>query len=197
MEEPAIHAAAVKQPHSAGVAIGQNGFRAELAGYREQAFGNGVQRIVPRDALEASRALGAYAALGREQPLGVILAFQILRHFAAEESARHGMVRIAAQSGGMVVLNCDQKRAAVRAIQGTHRMSDFSHFQRLYRGWLDGLAGLARGPPYLASEESATFHPYRFRGRRFTGDPAGSSSTALRLLDRSVSEAVVCLSEVT
>ena len=143
VEEAAVHAAAVEQAHGAGVAVGQDGFGAELVRDRAQAFGDGVERFVPGDALEASRALGAHAALRIEQPLRVIFALEILRHFAAEEAARYGVVRIAAQTGGMVVLHGDQERAAVRAIQRTHGMTDFGHFQRLYRGQEHGYRSIA------------------------------------------------------
>src|ERR1019366_9130477 len=92
----------------------------------------------PRDTLEASRALGPHAALWKEQSLRVILAFQILRHFAAQKAARHRVLRIAAQSGGVTVLDGHHQRAAVRTVQGAHGVANFGHATRLYRGWCWG-----------------------------------------------------------
>ena len=98
------------------------------AGHRAQACGDGVQRLVPGDALEAAFALGADAPLRIQQPVGVILALQVLRHFAAQKAARHRMLRIAAQLGGAAVFDVDQQGAAVRTIQRAHGVTDFGHF---------------------------------------------------------------------
>ena len=96
-----------------------------------QARGDGVERLVPGDALEAAFAFGADAPLGIEQAVGRVFALEVLRHFAAQKAARDGMVGIAAQPGGAVVFHGDQEGAAVRAVQRAHGMADFGHFQRL------------------------------------------------------------------
>ena len=85
-----------------------------------EAGGDGVQRLIPADALEAAFALGAHAALRIEQAPGGIFALQVLRHFAAEEAARDGMFGIAAQPGAAPVFHGDQNGAAVRTVQRAH-----------------------------------------------------------------------------
>ena len=78
-------------------------------------------------------AFGTDAALGIEQALGMIFAFQILRHFAAEETSRHRVGGIAAQFGAAAVFHRDNQRTAVRAIQRTHGVANFGHLRSVYR----------------------------------------------------------------
>ena len=129
VKETAIHAGVVEQPHGPGVAIGQDGFGAELGGDGLEARGDGVQRIIPGDALEAAFAFGADAALRIEQALGVILALQILRHFAAEKAAGDGVGRIAAQFRAAAVFHRDHERTAIGAIERTHGVTGFGHLR--------------------------------------------------------------------
>src|SRR4029077_1316280 len=84
-----------------------------------------VQRFVPGNALESSLAFGADALLRIKQAVGRVLAIQIPRHLAAQESARDRMIGIAAQTGGASVVDIDQQRAGVWAIESTHRRRDF------------------------------------------------------------------------
>ncbi len=97
MEEAAVHAGAIQQAHRSGVAVGQDGFGPEFVGHRLQALGDGVERLVPGDPLEAAFAFGADALLRIQQPVGMILAFEILRDFAAKKAASYRVVRVAAQ----------------------------------------------------------------------------------------------------
>ena len=57
----------------------------------------------------------------------MILAFEITRDLAAEKSARDRMRRVAAQLRAMAVLDIDEQRAGVGAIERTHGVAGFGH----------------------------------------------------------------------
>ncbi len=92
-----------------------------------QARGDGVERLVPGDAFEAAFALGADAPLRIEQAVGMILALEVVRHFAAQESARDRMRRVAAQLRAAAVFDIDQQGAGVGAIERAHGVAGFGH----------------------------------------------------------------------
>ena len=89
--------------------------------------GDGIERLVPGDALEAAFAFGAHAALRVEQAAGRVFALQVLRHLAAQKTARHGMRRVAAQLGAASVFDRDQQGTAVRAVERAHGVAGLSH----------------------------------------------------------------------
>ena len=127
MKEAAIHARAVEQSHGAGVAVRQNGFGPELVRDGRKPAGDGVERIIPGDAFEASFALRARTPLRIEQAGGRIFALQILRHFAAQESAGNRMGGVAAQFEATAIFDRHQQGTAIRAIEGAYRTADFRH----------------------------------------------------------------------
>ena len=93
----------------------------------EQAVGDGIERFVPGDAFEAAFALGADAPLRIEQAIGVILALEIPGDFAAEKSARDRMRRVATQLRAASVIDINEQRAGVGAIERAHGVAGFGH----------------------------------------------------------------------
>src|SRR5690606_3830709 len=72
VEEAAIHAAVVHQPHVAVVAVGQDGFRAVAADDFLHAPGDLIQGFLPGDAGEGAFALAAGPFQGMQHPVGVV-----------------------------------------------------------------------------------------------------------------------------
>ena len=128
VEEAAVHAGAVEQAHGAGVAVGQDGFRAELGGDGVQARGDGVERFVPGDALEAAFAFGARR--GAADRAGARGEYSRSRYCA---TLPHRKPRVTGCAGSprslraAAVFDGDQQGAAVRAIERADGMADFSH----------------------------------------------------------------------
>ncbi len=129
MEETAIHAGAVQQVPwcrrscTAGSIPGR--VQPEICASLR---GDGIERFIPRDALEAAFALCARrASADRASRSWRVLALQVSRHFAAQESARDRMIGIAAQVAAFAVVDIDEQRAAVRAIQRADGMANIRH----------------------------------------------------------------------
>ena len=87
--------------------------------------GDGIQRFVPGNASETALAFRAHAFLRIEQALRRILAFQILRDLAAQETARDRMIGIATQARCAAVLHLHQKGASVGTVQGAYGVQRF------------------------------------------------------------------------
>src|SRR5262245_35523795 len=119
MEEPAIHARAVQISHGAGVAVGQNRFGTESSGDGGEAFGDGVEGLLPTASLEAPFTLCPPPAHGIEQPLRRVDPLEITRHFATKKAARYGMIGVAADPHGAAVLDLELHRARVGTIVST------------------------------------------------------------------------------
>ena len=64
------------------------------------------------------------APLRIEQAVGRVFALQIAGDFAAQKSARDGMLGIAAQAGAFAVLDVDQQGAGVGTIERADGMAD-------------------------------------------------------------------------
>ena len=79
-------------------------------------MGDGVQSLVPADALELTAALGADAFHGMQQTVRVVSALGVARHLGAEHAVGHGMVRVALHFGGHTVLHGGDQRAGVGAV---------------------------------------------------------------------------------
>ena len=109
MEEAAVHARALQIAHGAAVAVGQDGFGAELSGDGFQSRGDFFERFFPGDAREAAFALWSDAALRIQQAVGRVFAFEIASDLAAEKAARDGMLGIATQAAAFAVLDVDQE----------------------------------------------------------------------------------------
>src|SRR5436309_3203451 len=119
MKKPSVHARAVQQPHGAGITVWQHRLRPELGRNGIQPFGDSVESLVPADTGEAALTLRPDALLWIQQPVGCVLPVQIPRHLAAQESARHRMIRISTQAGPFSVIYIDEQRTCVGAVEGT------------------------------------------------------------------------------
>src|SRR5271165_4488256 len=137
MEEAPVYGTVAESADGAGVGIRQDGLRSVLIADFPEAHGDGVQRLIPSDALEGfqfaalyERAFG-YAcapAHGIEQTIGRIDPIKILRHLAAEESARHRVIRISLHA-----------RCATRPVDGNQHAAGIGAIVRA-----DGVDGLRR-----------------------------------------------------
>ncbi len=106
---------ALHEPHRAGIAVRNNGFgRASCD--RLQAICGQAQCLVPADCFEASLAFAADASQRREQPILMVRAFGIARHFRAKHALRRRMVGIAADLDGLAILDGNAHRASVGTI---------------------------------------------------------------------------------
>src|SRR5205823_1231386 len=63
VEKAPVHSAPVEKAHRPGIAVRQDRLRGPLTRNLRQARGDGVERFLPRDALETALALGADATL--------------------------------------------------------------------------------------------------------------------------------------
>src|SRR5579871_377779 len=129
MKEAAIHAGPVEQPHGSRVAIRENRFGSVLARSRAQSLGDRVERFVPGDARKAPLTLRAHSFLRIEETLRRVLPVQVPGDLSAEETARDGMIGIAAKRFRVTVFHLHQQRASVGTIQGANRV------QRCHNSW--------------------------------------------------------------
>src|SRR5471030_359782 len=87
MEEARRHGLALQQAHGAAVAVGQNRLRCALS-ERFQAGGDGLQRLVPTDALELALALLADAAQRMQQTVDVVGALGVACYLGTQHASR-------------------------------------------------------------------------------------------------------------
>ena len=90
--------------------------RAVLVDDRLPARDDGVERLVPGDALELLGALRPDPLHRVEQPVGMVVALLVVLQLHAETAAGHRVVRVAAHAEQLAVLDLEQHRAGVRAI---------------------------------------------------------------------------------
>jgi len=130
MEEAAVHTVPVNLSECSAVGERQNGFGAELHGRGLEPCGNFVERFTPGDTLErlgSRAALGGDSAHGMKQAVRRVNTLKILGYFAAQKTARDGMIWIALDSSGASILNGDQDGTGVRAVMGTGGMNNARH----------------------------------------------------------------------
>ena len=153
----AIDAVAHHEAHRAGIVIGPDRLRAELALGRIEARGDLVERLVPGDARELAGALRPGAAHRIEQPLGMMDALGVARDLGADDAGRVGLLfRAADPADGAAVDHLDVERAGRRAVMRTGGMADVDlgvlvhAFNKYHQnaGAAEGLypAKLAQGP---------------------------------------------------
>ena len=128
VEEAAVHGAVAEHAHGAGIGVRQDGFGAVLLCDGGEPLCDGVERLVPGDALKAfglattrQRAFrdARSAAHGVKQAIGRIDAIEILGDFAAEKSAGDRMIRVAGDFlRAAVGVHAHQHGAGVRAVVG-------------------------------------------------------------------------------
>src|SRR5439155_17902367 len=121
VEEPEIHRAAGEESVRAGVVEGQNGLRTVRGDDRAEPVVDDVERLRPRDALEASLALGARPAQRRLQTsLAVNEARIRLGHLRAEDARRVRVRARALDRDDLLVLDGDGQTARVGTIERTN-----------------------------------------------------------------------------
>jgi hypothetical protein len=131
VEEAPVHSGALQETHGTRIAVRQDRFGAESRGDAGKPFRDFLERRVPGDAFEPAFSLGANPAQRIEQAFGVILAFEVAGHLAAEETPCDGMMGIALQFQSAAVLDRDHHRAGVGAIQRTGGKKFFGHSLRV------------------------------------------------------------------
>ena len=99
MEEAAVHRRALHEAHRAGVRVraGSPAARRAERAIALEARRDLVERLVPRDALEASLSFRPDAPQRMEQPLAMIGALEVAIHLRAEEAARERVIGIAGE----------------------------------------------------------------------------------------------------
>ena len=96
MEKTAVHAGTVQVTHGPCVAVRQDGFGTVFGGDRSQPLRDGVERFIPGNSVEPTCAFWTDTSLGVEQAVGRILALQVTRNLATQESTSDRMFRVAA-----------------------------------------------------------------------------------------------------
>ena len=94
---------------------------------RAQAGRRRLDRLVPADALEAPLALGADSPQRMDDPVGVVQRVEVAVDLGAERAVRERIRAIAAEADGAAVLDIDQPRAGVRAVQRAGPAHDRPH----------------------------------------------------------------------
>ncbi len=128
--EPGIADGALHGAQRAGVAVGKDRFGAVRFQDRLPAAGDRLQRLLPRDALEAALSLGADASERMAQPLRMEDQLQIAVDFRAEPAAGVGVVRIPLDPNGPTgFVQGDHPAAGVRAVvrAGAFDAGDAAH----------------------------------------------------------------------
>jgi hypothetical protein len=115
VEEALRHRLALHQPHRAGIAVGHDGLRV-ARGDRLKARRDVGQRLVPADADELPRALGADALQRMQHALVVVGAFGIAADLGAQRTLGRAVVRVALDAHHLAVGDRDAHRAGVRAV---------------------------------------------------------------------------------
>ncbi len=117
VEETTIHRAGLQKPHRSRVGVRHDRLRAlGRSGNRAEPGRDGVERLVPGNALEATLALPAHASHRVQHALRGIGALEVPCDLRAERSSRRRMVRRAPHLDRAAVLDRDQHRAGVGAI---------------------------------------------------------------------------------
>ena len=125
VEEARRHAVALHQAHGAGVAVGQDGLGLPRRDGR-QPRGDGGQRLVPADGLEAALALAAHALQRREQALRAVGALGVAADLGAQHAVRGRVVGVAGHAdhalGTRRAGHRDAQRAGVGAVVRAHAL---------------------------------------------------------------------------
>ncbi len=120
-----VDAVAHHQAHGAGILVRPHGFGAVAPLGLQKFFGHEVERVVPGDRGELARAFGADAAQRMQQPVGVMLALGIARHFRADHAGGVIVVLGAVHAAdGALVDQLDFERAGRWAIVRTGGIAD-------------------------------------------------------------------------
>ena len=119
-----VDAVAHQQAHGAGILVRPHGFGAVFLLSLHESLGHQVERVVPGDRRELARALGAGAAQRMQQPVFVMLALGIARHFRAYHAGGVVVVLGAVHAAdGALINQLDFERAGRRAIVRAGRIT--------------------------------------------------------------------------
>src|SRR5205085_4278172 len=127
VEEAPVHRRGLHEAHRSRVAVRQNRLRA-VARRRDlpEALGDGIECVVPRNALETTAALRADSSQRMQQAFAGVGALEVTRDFRAQRSARGGVIGRTGDVDGAAVLDRDEERAGIWAIVRTRRAHDGS-----------------------------------------------------------------------
>src|SRR5262249_42569697 len=104
--------------HRPAIAVREDCFRAVgRAGNLGKPAGDGVDGLVPGDALESSFPFLTDPRHRVEEAIRAVDPLQVSGHLLAEESSPEGMIRVAPQFHGHSVADRDEHAARVRAIE--------------------------------------------------------------------------------
>ena len=146
VEKPRGHALALHRTHGAAIAVRLNRF----SGIR-RAGGNGfkprsdiAQSAFPAHPLELPRTLRAAAFKRVQQPLRVVNALGIARHFGAQHAAGLRMRGVALHLQGDAVFNDGDQGAGVRAVvrAGTQHLGGVANLQIFLHGKQSSVHGV-------------------------------------------------------
>ena len=110
------HGLALHIAHGARVAVGQHGLLQTACGQVAQARGDVVQRHVPTHRFKLTRAFGADAAHGLQDPFGVVGALGVAGHFGAQRAAGLWVRRVAVDFDRHAVAHRGDHGAGVGAV---------------------------------------------------------------------------------
>ena len=125
MKEAPVEAVRLQLAHRAVIAVRQDRPRPVLR-LRDRAkpLGDRGEGLLPSDSFESSRSFGTDAPQWVMKPCRSIHAIEISRHFLAKKSACEGMLLVAAEVDCLAVLDGDDHRARIRAIERTYAFDD-------------------------------------------------------------------------
>ena len=126
-EQPRPHRPALDPTHRARVVVREHGLGAESLARASNALCDRTDRVVPADPLEPSFALLADPAHREEQSLGIVERIQIVIDLATQRAPRERVLSIASQVYRTPVLDRDEPRAGVRAVEGARASNRRSH----------------------------------------------------------------------
>ncbi len=120
-------AVAVDQAHGAGGAVDPGGFAAVLVGGGGEASDRAVERFVPGDAGVLAAALGAGAAHGVEDAVGVVHPLGVAGDLVADHPGGVGVIRAAHCANGPLVQHLDVEGAGAGAVVRADGGAGFGH----------------------------------------------------------------------
>ena len=126
-EQPRPHDPALHHAFGAREVVRQHRFGTVALDRGAKPCCGGLDRLVPADALETALALRADAAQRVSDAVGVVQRVEVAVDLGAQCTVREGVRAITAQTDGAPVLDLDEPRASVRAVQRAGPAHDRRH----------------------------------------------------------------------
>ena len=126
-EQAGTHDPALHHALGAREVVRQHRFGAVPLDRGAEAGRRRLDRLVPADALEAPLALRADSPQRMDDPIGVVQRVEVAVDLGAERAVRERIGAIAAQADCAAVVDIDQPRAGVRAVQRAGPAHDRPH----------------------------------------------------------------------